>query len=74
MMVLVSGAKCLARIIHHPAERRASGAYCCPTNDLVNILAGLVADIHPPKKPSLHLTPEETQQIDSLTEAQWMVA
>ena len=45
-----------------------------PTNYLVNILAGLVAYTHQPKKPSLHLTPQENQQMDSLAEAQLMVA
>jgi Transposase DDE domain len=45
-----------------------------PTNYLVNILAGLAAYTHQPKKPSLHLTPEETQQLDLLAEGQLMVA
>ena len=45
-----------------------------PTNDLVNILAGLVAYTHQPKKPSLKLSPEETLQLERLAEAQLMVA
>ena len=45
-----------------------------PTNYLVNILAGLVAYTHQPKKPSLNLTPEETLQLERLAEAQLMVA
>ena len=45
-----------------------------PANYLVNILAGLVADTHQPKKPSLHLTPGEIQQMELLAEAQLMVA
>ena len=53
--------------IQHPRHRS-------PTNYLVNILAGLVAYTHPPKKPSLHLTPEETQQLELLAEAQLLTA
>ena len=45
-----------------------------PTNYLVNILAGLAAYTHQPKKPSLHLTPEENQQMELLAEAQVMLA
>ena len=45
-----------------------------PTNYLVNILAGLAAYTHQPKKPSLHLPPDETLQLDLLAEAQLMVA
>lgn len=35
-----------------------------PADYLVNILAGLVADTHQPKKPSLHLTLGEIQQME----------
>lgn len=45
-----------------------------PTNYLVNVLAGLVAYTHQAKKPSLHLTPEQTQQLERLAESQLMVA
>ena len=45
-----------------------------PTNYLVNILAGLAAYTHQPKKPSLHLTPDETLQLDLLAEGQLMMA
>ena len=45
-----------------------------PANYLVNILAGLAAYTHQPKKPSLHLTPEENQQMELLAEAQLRVA
>ncbi len=45
-----------------------------PTNYLVNIPAGLAAYSHQPKKPSLHLTPEESQQMELLAEAQLTVA
>ena len=45
-----------------------------PANYLVNILAGLIAYTHQPKKPSLQLTPDETQQMELLAEAQLMVA
>lgn len=34
-----------------------------PTNFLVNLFAGLIADTHPPKKTSLNLTPHESQQL-----------
>ena len=45
-----------------------------PANYLVNILAGLVAYTHQPKKPSLHLTPEETQQLEALASVQRLMA
>ena len=45
-----------------------------PTNFLVNVLAGLVAYTHQPKKPSLNLTPEEIQQLEALANAQLLVA
>ena len=45
-----------------------------PTNYLVNILAGLVAYTHQPKKPSLHLSPEEILQMELLAEAQLLIA
>jgi Transposase DDE domain len=45
-----------------------------PTNCLVNILAGLAAYTHQPKKPSLHLNPQEIQQLQRLTDEQLLVA
>lgn len=45
-----------------------------PANYLVNILAGLAAYTHQPKKPSLNLTPEEIQQLEALSDAQLLIA
>lgn len=45
-----------------------------PTNCLVNILAGLVAYTHQPKKPSLRLTPEETEMLKALGAEQPLLA
>jgi hypothetical protein len=45
-----------------------------PTNCLLNILSGLVAYTHQPKRPSLQLSPEENQQLDALTTCQPLLA
>ena len=45
-----------------------------PANYLVNILAGLVSYKHQPKKPSLHLTPDETLELELLAEVQRLMA
>jgi len=45
-----------------------------PTNCLLNILSGLVAYTHQPKRPSLQLSPEEKQQLEALTTCQPLLA
>jgi Transposase DDE domain len=45
-----------------------------PTNFLVNLFAGLIAYTHQPKKPSLNLTPQESQQLKQLAPAMTLLA
>ena len=45
-----------------------------PANYLVNILTGLVAYTHQPKRPSLHMIPEKTLPLNALAEARLLMA